>query len=78
MLQGEHSAVLSTFTKLPFSIKTFVLSIFKWSLKTGLLYLEANSYTINPREQSDLGSNRNIVCNIGYQSSSGSVGGVLD
>ena len=24
MLQGEHSAILSTFIKLPFSIKTFV------------------------------------------------------
>ena len=35
MLQGEHSAILLTFIKLPFSIKTFVLSIFKWLLKTG-------------------------------------------
>ena len=35
MLQGEHSAILSTFIKLPFSIKTFVLSIFEWLLKTG-------------------------------------------
>ena len=35
MLQGEHSAILSTFIKLLFSIKTFVLSIFKWPLKTG-------------------------------------------
>ena len=31
----EHSAILSTFIKLPFSIKTFVLSVFKWPLKTG-------------------------------------------
>ena len=29
MLQLEHSAILSTFINLPFSIKTFVLSIFK-------------------------------------------------
>ena len=29
MLLGEHSAILLTFIKLPFSIKTFVLSIFK-------------------------------------------------
>ena len=36
MLPLEHSAILSTFIKLPFSIKTFVLSIFKWPLKTGL------------------------------------------
>ena len=30
MLQGEHSAILSTFIKLPFVIKIFVLSIFEW------------------------------------------------
>ena len=35
MLQGEHSAVLLTFIKLPFVIKIFVLSIFEWPLKTG-------------------------------------------
>ena len=35
MLQGEHSTILLTFIKLPFSIKFFVLSIFKWPLKTG-------------------------------------------
>ena len=35
MLQGEHSAILSTFIKLPFVIKIFVLSIFEWLLKTG-------------------------------------------
>ena len=29
MLQGEHSAILSTFIKLPFVIKTFVLSMFE-------------------------------------------------
>ena len=32
MLQGEHSTILLTFIKLPFSIKTFVLFIFKWVL----------------------------------------------
>ena len=36
MLQEEHSAILSTFVKLPFVIKIFVLSIFEWPLKTGL------------------------------------------
>ena len=35
MLQAEHSAILSTFIKLPFVIKIFVLSIFEWLLKTG-------------------------------------------
>ena len=35
MIQGEHSAILWTCIKLPFVIKTFVLSIFEWPLKTG-------------------------------------------
>ena len=35
MLQWEHSAILSTFIKLPFVMKSFVLSIFEWPLKTG-------------------------------------------
>ena len=30
-----ESAILSSFIKLTFTIKTFVLSIFKWPLKTG-------------------------------------------
>ena len=35
MLQGEHSAILSTFIKLKFVIKIFSLSIFEGPLKTG-------------------------------------------
>ena len=35
MLPLEHSAIRSTFIKLLFAIKTFVLSIFEWPLKTG-------------------------------------------
>ena len=31
----EHSAILSTYIKLPFVVKTFVLSIFQWPLQTG-------------------------------------------
>ena len=34
MFQGEHSAILSTFIKLLFVCKIFVLSIFEWLLKT--------------------------------------------
>ena len=30
MLQREHSAILLTFIKLPFVIKTYVLSMFEW------------------------------------------------
>ena len=35
MLQGEHSAILSTFIMLPMVIKIFVLSIFEWLFHTG-------------------------------------------
>ena len=36
MLQGEHSAICSTFIKLPFFIKIFVLSILEWPFYTGM------------------------------------------
>ena len=39
MLQGEHSAKLSTFIKLPYVIYIFVLSIFEWLVKTGFTVL---------------------------------------
>ena len=35
MPQGEHSAILSTFIKLPVVIKICVLSIFEWLFYTG-------------------------------------------
>ena len=35
MLRWEHSAILSTFIKLPVVIETFVLSIFEWPFYTG-------------------------------------------
>ena len=56
----EHSAILSTFIKLPFAIKTFFLSIFEWPLKTGFtvlrfaenihLFISINqrSFAVNP------------------------------
>ena len=52
MLQGEHSAILSTFIQLPFVIKIFVLSIFEWPLKTGftvliLIYSKAPRFLLN-------------------------------
>ena len=38
MLEGEHSAILSTFIKLPID----VLSIFEWLLETGFtVYVDA-------------------------------------
>ena len=35
MLQMEHSALLSTFIRLPIVIKIFVLAIFEWAFYTG-------------------------------------------
>ena len=35
MLPLEHSAILSTFIKLPVVFETFVLSIFEWPFYTG-------------------------------------------
>ena len=35
LFQGEDSAILLTFIKLPFVIKTFVLPIFEWLFYTG-------------------------------------------
>ena len=40
MLQGEHSAILSTFIKIPFVIKFFVLSIFEWLFYTGFTVIQ--------------------------------------
>ena len=48
MLQGEHSAILSTFFKLPFVIKIFVLSIFEWPFYTGFTVI---SYCIGKQEK---------------------------
>ena len=39
MLQGEHSAILSTFIKLLFVIKIFILSIFEWPFYTDFTLL---------------------------------------
>ena len=50
MLQNtpwEHSAILLTFIKLPFIIKTFVLSIFEWLLKTGFIVVVKSNVSLN-------------------------------
>ena len=39
----EHSAILSTFIKLPFVIKIFVLSNFEWLFYTGFTVLTYKS-----------------------------------
>ena len=45
---GEHSAILSTFIKLPFVIKIFVLSIFEWPFYTGFTVLSSIFLFIKP------------------------------
>ena len=44
MLPLEHSAILSTFIKLPFVIKIFVLSILRSRFTQVLLYLKKDSF----------------------------------
>ena len=48
MLQGEHSAILSAYIKLPFAIKTFVLSIFEWLLKAGFTVVSIKDWRSRP------------------------------
>ena len=45
-LHGENSSILSTFIKLPFAIKIFVLFIFEWPLKTGFTVIICNAFAI--------------------------------
>ena len=40
MLQGAHPAIFSTFIKLPFVIKIFVLSIYEWLFYAGFTLLQ--------------------------------------
>ena len=53
MLQGEHSAILLTFIKLPFVIKTFVLSMSMHKHNFGQkLKLQSAVVTLNIRSRS--------------------------
>ena len=45
MLLGEHSAILSTFFKLPCAIKICVLSIFEWPFYTGFTMYDESKRT---------------------------------
>ena len=55
MLQREHSAILSTFIKLPFVIKLFVLSIFEWPFYIG--------FTVTyPLKRQEKNASENVVC----------------
>ena len=47
MLQAEHSAILSTFIKLPFVIKTFVLSFLSGRFTQVKLYTAINEMALS-------------------------------
>ena len=50
MLPREHSAILSTFIKLPFVIKIFVLFIFEWPFYTGFTVFDSQLLLQNLKE----------------------------
>ena len=51
MLQGEHSAILSTFIKLPIVIKIFVWSIFEWPFYTSFtVHVFTSASSVGPDE----------------------------
>ena len=51
MLQGEHSAILSTFIKLSFVIKFIVFSIFEWPFYTGFtVFLIGVDNSVDPHQ----------------------------
>ena len=49
MLQGEHSAILSNFIKLPIVIKIVVLSIFEWPFYTGFTVWASTQENLSSR-----------------------------
>ena len=51
MFQGEPSAILSTFIKLPFVIKIFVLSIFETPFYRSEVFIEHQPNRIKIREE---------------------------
>ena len=57
MLPLEHSAILSTFIKLPFLFKIFVLSFFEWPLKTGftVFFFLSQLYKSHCKDEPKLG-----------------------
>ena len=55
MLQGEQSAILSTFIKLTFVIKIYVLSIFEWPFYTGFTVSRASYIELNQTSREAFG-----------------------
>ena len=51
MLRAEHPAIHSTLIKLPFVIKTFVLSIYEWPFTHVLLYKEIRNVWAGKTDQ---------------------------
>ena len=51
MPQGEHSAILLTFIKLPFVFKIFVLSFLEWLFYTGFTLFKDQLSTLFPNRE---------------------------
>ena len=58
----EHSAILSTFIRLPFVFKTSVLSIFEWPLNTIMSVTYIDRLEKFHAALSDMAENPRVVC----------------
>ena len=63
----EHSAILLTFIKLPFTIKIFVLSIFEWRLKTSFTVLSTYAQTPHLDPHADVAVGLGAILSLGPQ-----------
>ena len=72
MLQGEHSAILSTFIKLPFGIKILVVSNFEWPFYTGFTVF-ANQDLQKKREEKREENKQKAEEEIAYLQASGKI-----
>ena len=66
MLPLEHSAILSTFMKLPAVINTFILSIFEWQFYKGFTVCVSNIFKIGPGIQEILGGYKFCTCELSH------------
>ena len=62
----EHSAILLTFIKLPFVLKTFVFSISEWPLKTGFI-VPVFDPILNKYTCSNKHTQFQLYCNINFR-----------
>ena len=66
-VKREHSAILLTFIKLPFALKTFVLSIFEWPLKTGFTVISESTVFDPDQARHSVRSDLDLNCSQSFQ-----------